>query len=178
MLSGAQAGQLLTNYRPITEHADVRRLVAGDELFALVERVCGEPVATFEQKWVRVLGSRECTDEHSDWYRFRGCAERMLTAWIPLGDYACDGEGVLAVCARSHRLLPATNAAAAAHESESAAAAHDEFPASFLDARRVASAGCTGAVEEWHCARHVCAGDVILFDIRAVHASTRNQSVC
>ncbi len=238
-------------------------------------------------------GGGECTLEHTDFYRFHCAADRasssfdddddeatapppprlvhadrMYTCWIPLGAYAAD-EGTLAVCARSHRLIPSCGvpASASAAETEtdrslsraampasqpfehSADAPVDaegarespdfeELPVAFVNARRTAAAAAAisasvsasasanaphsvvaaatlshpGADEHWHCAlgraysadcsspmhsdnnasgaTGVCAadarlctdrggvraGDVIVFDIRSVHASTPNRS--
>jgi ectoine hydroxylase-related dioxygenase (phytanoyl-CoA dioxygenase family) len=78
----------------------------------------------------------------------------LWTSWIPLGDYNVS-DGVLAVCEGSHEIV-----------STSSRSHPSELPAEFSTTSD-SSVWRTGAVR---------AGDVLLFDIRTIHASTPNFS--
>lgn len=41
-------------------------------------------VSTFQTKWLRIKGSGEQTNVHSDYYRFEGLGDSLHIAWIPL----------------------------------------------------------------------------------------------
>lgn len=161
--AGAE-GVLLTGYRAVTHSADFRRLLEGRRLARLVGGVLGRArVATFDQKWVRVHGRGGWTDEHTDYFRFRTCAdEGMVTAWVPLGDYRPE-DGVLAVCAGSHLADGMGGSGGNGGDDD------DDEP----EAKSELPRGFQGG--EWR-ASEVRMGDVVVFDIRLVHASTRNGS--
>merc|ERR1719510_1002307 len=107
-------------------------------------------------KWARAKANNEFTDVHSDYYRFSDGdgAERMCTAWIPLGNYTVDNS-VLCVCEKSHLLKD--------FDQDDMKA---EVPPSFHNFLK----NCT-----WR-ASGVEMGDVIIFDIKTVHCSTKNIS--
>lgn len=53
----------------MTHHQDVLSVLEGPELARLFRALFGEAPATFDNKWVRVKGTGEFTDEHTDFYR-------------------------------------------------------------------------------------------------------------
>lgn len=87
----------------ITHDPVVRGVLEAPELFEFYSRLHGEPVLTFDYKWLRAVGHEEFTGSHYDVvYMGRGSG-RLLTCWIPLGDIPIE-QGVLAICEGSHRL--------------------------------------------------------------------------
>ena len=50
MKQGSQPGMLLSGFGPIVSHVDMRNLVEGGALFALMEGIYGEAASTFAQK--------------------------------------------------------------------------------------------------------------------------------
>lgn len=151
----AHKGMLLTGFRKVTHNPVVLDLLEGTELSELFRSLFGQEPATFDNKWVRVMGQGEGTDEHTDYYRFASTANQMVTCWIPLGDYSIF-QGTLAICEKSH-LLEGYHQN---HESKS------EMPPAFDEFQRSAI---------WRSTRFK-PGDVVVFDIRTVHASSKNQS--
>eukprot|EP00475_Leptophrys_vorax_P024274 TRINITY_DN3347_c0_g2_i3.p1 TRINITY_DN3347_c0_g2~~TRINITY_DN3347_c0_g2_i3.p1 ORF type:complete len:305 (+),score=64.44 TRINITY_DN3347_c0_g2_i3:87-917(+) len=155
---------LLTGYTPITHHRDVLQVLEGSELEALFRGIFeGEDPCTYQVKWVRIMDHGENTDEHTDYFRFahQAQARNMYTCWIPLGNYTVD-EGTLAVCARSHLL---TGFGENPDDSDEwMAEGKRELPLDF-DAQ--------DPEWQWFTADFQM-GDVCVFDIRAVHASTPN----
>ena len=172
---------LLTGYAPVTHHPAVLALLESACLCSLFSLLFAAPPATFHTKWVRVMGRGEYTEEHVDYYRFRSNARGLHTCWLPLGDYSKE-QGVLAVCRASHTIIEQEEQAgggggqqeeqeaAEAEESKCSAMQGGEEEKSELPAGYTARAGEL----QWHTA-DVSAGDLVIFDIRAVHASTANE---
>jgi len=104
-----------------------------------------------------VHGNGEYTDEHTDYYRFQGNAIGMYTCWVPMGDYEIT-DGTLAVCQGSH-LLPG-------YDADSFGESKKELPKSFSSFNHTAIWRTTSFK----------AGDIVVFDIRTIHASTKNLS--
>jgi len=155
---GDAKGILLTGFRNVTKHKDVTALLEGPELCAFFRRLFGSAPATFDNKWVRVHGKGEATDEHTDFFRFAGNANGMFTCWLPLGDYNI-AQGALAVCEASHLLKGFTDGA---YSTETKV----ELPRDFEKFKETAT---------WR-STTFRAGDVVVFDIRLVHASTENTT--
>lgn len=85
----------------ITHDPAVRAVLEGEELFAFYERLFGQPVRTYDYKWLRAVGHEQFTGAHYDVvYMGRG-TQHLRTCWIPLGDLAIE-QGVLAICEGSH----------------------------------------------------------------------------
>jgi hypothetical protein len=157
-IAGDRKGVLLTGFRKVTHDPTVLELLEGPELAGLFTTLLGEAPATFDNKWVRVMGHGEGTDEHTDFFRFAETAKDMHTCWIPLGDYSIF-QGTLAVCEKSHLLE--------GYElSNFQETKGGELPPGFEDFQRTAI---------WR-STHFHPGDVVIFDIRTVHASSKNQS--
>lgn len=93
----------LLGRRPITHHPSVHAVLESPKLFAFFESLIGEPVKTFDYKWLRAVGNEEATGCHMDHvYMGRGSA-RVMTCWIPFMDIPVD-QGTLAVCEGSNQL--------------------------------------------------------------------------
>jgi hypothetical protein len=157
---------LLTGYTPITHHKDVLEVLEGPELEALFRGLFnGEDPCTYQVKWVRIMATGENTDEHTDYFRFahQAQARNMYTCWIPLGDYTVD-EGTLAVCARSHLLTGFGDNP-------------DDSDGWMAEGKRELPLDFRAEDPQWEwCTADFRMGDVCVFDIRAVHASTPNLS--
>jgi len=150
-------GLLLTGFRKVTHDSTVLALLEGPEIAGLFSKLFGEEPATFDNKWVRVMGHGESTDEHTDFYRFADTAKRMHTCWIPLGDYSVF-QGTLAICEKSHLLE--------GFELQNYHETKGELPPGFEQFQRQAI---------WR-STHFRPGDIVIFDIRTVHASSKNQT--
>lgn len=157
-IAGDHKGVLLTGFRKVTHDPAVLNLLEGDELVALLSSLFGREPATFDNKWVRVMGRGEGTTEHTDFFRFADTAQNMHTCWIPLGQYSIF-QGTLAVCEKSHLI----KGYELANLPESK---RDELPLGFSEFLPTAI---------WR-STHFSPGDVVIFDIRTVHASSKNQS--
>lgn len=89
--------------RGISHHADIRSVLEGEELFSFWTRYYGEPVRTFDYKWLRAVANEEFTGCHYDVvYMGRG-SRRLHTCWLPFGDLPVTN-GTLSVCVGSHNL--------------------------------------------------------------------------
>jgi len=151
-------GTLLTGFRAVTHHEDVLGVLEGQTLSLLMARLFGELPSTFDNKWVRVHGQGESTDEHTDYYRFQGNAKGMFTCWIPLGTYAMK-QGCLAVCPGSHAL-------SGYNQNTYGIETKVELPPDYQ----------ANAQESVWASTRFGIGDICSFDIRLVHASTENTT--
>lgn len=89
--------------REITHHPDVRCVLEGEELFDLFRNLNGEPVRTFDYKWLRAVAHTQFTGCHYDVvYMGRG-SSRLMTAWVPFGDIPIE-LGTLCILCGSHKL--------------------------------------------------------------------------
>ena len=72
-------------------------------LFDLFKSLFGEPALTFPFKWMRAIGNEQYTGAHFDFvYMGRG-SQNLYTTWIPFGDIPIS-QGTLAICRGSHNL--------------------------------------------------------------------------
>lgn len=148
-----------TGFTSITHDPRVLRLIESDRLVTLFKQLFGaDQVSTFDTKWVRVQATNQSTDEHCDYYRFAAHGRHMCTAWIPLGDYDLS-HSTLAVCPKSHLTID--------HDRNNDEDAKTELPSTYVNSQQWAAA-------PWHCSP-VKEGDLIVFDICLVHASTVNE---
>ena len=167
---------LLTGYAPVTHHPATLALLESSHLSALLQRLFDAPASTFHTKWVRVMARGERTDEHVDYFRFSGNARGMLTCWLPLGDYGKE-HGTLAVCHGSHRLIAEEGEEETTERKEEEERKAEGAEGKGKSARELPAAyeAVGGAGFEWH-TTDVGVGDVVVFDIRAIHASTANET--
>ncbi|MCC6683057.1 MAG: phytanoyl-CoA dioxygenase family protein [Phycisphaeraceae bacterium] len=87
--------------RGITHHEDLRAVFEGDELFEFFRGYFTEPAVTFDYKWLRGVGNEQFTGAHYDIvYMGRG-SQRLHTCWIPFDDLPVE-KGTLAMCVGSH----------------------------------------------------------------------------
>jgi len=154
-IRGTSKGFLLTGYRPITHHKDVLSVLENSKLVNLFEDMFKGTATTFHNKWVRVQSTGQFTDEHSDFYRFAHCSEDLYVCWIPLGDYT-PLHGTLAVCDGSHK-LPGY---------DKSVDLKSELPEDFEIHQKDAV---------WRTSSFK-AGDILIMDIRTIHASTQNTT--
>lgn len=197
-----EKGMLLSGYRPITHHPDVLSLLESEELVTIFDHIYQTlyqdqttsssiissttaststlESCTFDSKWVRVMGLDEFTDEHTDFYRFEDVAvnttlssssqhsthaftPNMFTAWIPLGDYDVN-EGTLCICNGSHFAI--TYGDQSTTLPSQSCCPSTELPYSYLEKQHQYSWSTTKFGR----------GDVVIFDLRTIHASTHNLS--
>ena len=150
----------------IAHHPAVLAALESPALFALFEGLFGEPALTFPFKWLRAIGNEEYTGAHFDYvYMGRG-SSNLHTVWIPFGDVPIT-QGTLAVCRGSHKL-------------DSFARIRDTYGRMDVDRD-----GISGWFErdpmqiverfggQWQGADYR-AGDVIIFGMHTMHASTTN----
>ena len=152
----------------IAHHPAVLDALENPALFALFERLFGEPALTFPFKWLRAVGNDEYTGAHYDYvYMGRG-SRNLYTVWIPFGDLSIR-QGTLAICRGSHKL-------------DSFARIRDTYGRMDVDRD-----GISGWFErdpmqiverfggQWQGGNYN-AGDVIIFGMHTMHASTTNLS--
>jgi hypothetical protein len=136
------------------------------------------PAATFDAKWCRVHGRGENTEEHTDFYRFEHfCSGNsssnggndMFTCWMPLGCLPIH-HGTLAVAEGSHLL----NGYRQGVYGSGDCSADSELPPDW-PRWRDGDASTNMSPGVWRTASFL-PGDVVVFDLRLVHASTRNET--
>ena len=96
-------GMPMSGNRGLAHHSAVLAVVEHAALYRFFEAWFGKPALTFHFKWLRAVGNESYTGAHMDRvYMGRG-SKRLHTVWIPLGDIPVP-QGTLAVCAGSQRL--------------------------------------------------------------------------
>jgi len=99
----AARGGMFRDEAAMARSPELLGAVEAPELATFFEQLFGGAVATTTHKWVRATAPGGCTGAHMDVvYMGRG-TQRLLTAWIPLGDIN-KPMGSLAVLPGSHRL--------------------------------------------------------------------------
>lgn len=152
--------------RRIGYHEDVLAVLQATELFEFFATYFGEPALTFDYKWLRAVGNEQYTGAHYDFvYMGRGSGN-LHTVWIPLGDTPVD-HGTLAVCKGSHNL-------------PSFARIRDTYGRMDVDRDGIDGWFTKDPMEivdnfggEWLTSEFYM-GDVILFGMHTMHASTTN----
>lgn len=87
----------------IAFHPDVLAVLESDELFGFFNHYFGEPSLTFNYKWLRAVGNEQYTGAHYDFVYMGQGSPNLHTTWVPFGDIPLE-QGVLAMCAGSHSL--------------------------------------------------------------------------
>ena len=152
--------------RRIAYHEDVLAVIQAIELFDFFAAYFDEPALTFDYKWLRAVGNEQYTGAHYDFvYMGRGSGN-LHTVWIPLGDTTVD-HGTLAVCKGSHNL-------------PSFARIRDTYGRMDVDRDGIDGWFTKDPMEivekfggEWLTSEFFM-GDVILFGMHTMHASTTN----
>jgi hypothetical protein len=153
----------------VTHDPLVQSVIAGEALENIMEKLLGEPVLSFEYKWLRAMPRESFTGVHCDnVYMARG-SKRLHTVWIPFDD-ATTELGALALCQGSHRLpgfekLQHTYAEVDVERDKLAGTGWfttDPWAVSKMDSH------CQWRTTDFK------AGDIVIFGIRLLHASTAN----
>ncbi|MCC7204709.1 MAG: phytanoyl-CoA dioxygenase family protein [Phycisphaeraceae bacterium] len=159
----------LMGRKGITHHPDLRAVLEGEELFRFFEGFLGERALTFDYKWMRAVGHEQFTGAHYDVvYMGRG-SDRLYTTWIPMGDTPIE-QGVLAMCEGSHN-----------HPSfEKVRRTYGRMD---VDRDLVQGWFSDDPLEiiqkyggRWLTTPHFRAGDVMIFGMYTMHASTTNTT--
>jgi hypothetical protein len=150
----------------LTQDPTIRNILENQALFDLFDSLFGEPSLTFPFKWMRAIGNEQYTAAHYDYvYMGRGSGN-LYTAWIPFGDIPIE-QGTLAICRGSHNL-------------ESFARIRDTYGRMDVDRDRIEGHFERDPMDiierfggRWLGA-NCGAGDVIIFGMHTMHASTTN----
>ncbi len=162
MPSGGRGAKM----RRIAYHEDVLAVIQAIELFDFFAAYFDEPALTFDYKWLRAVGNEQYTGAHYDFvYMGRGSGN-LHTVWVPLGDTPVD-HGTLAVCRGSHNL-------------PSFARIRDTYGRMDVDRDGIDGWFTKDPMEivekfggKWQTSEFFM-GDVILFGMHTMHASTTN----
>ncbi|MCY3976674.1 MAG: phytanoyl-CoA dioxygenase family protein [Chloroflexi bacterium] len=165
MPRGGKSVQMMGR-KGIAHHPAVLAAVEHPALFALFEGLFAEPALTYSYKWLRGVGNEEYTGAHFDFvYMGRG-SPNLYTVWIPFDDIEIT-RGALAICRGSHNLA-------------SFARIRDTYGKMDVDRDRIEGwfeLDPPKIVErfggQW-LGSHYRAGDVIIFGMHTMHASTTN----
>ena len=157
--------QLINNQDVVTLPA-VSGVLEHPHLFRFFERLFRSDVATFAYKWLRAVGNEQYTGAHMDFvYMGRG-SDRLHTVWLPFGDIEVE-QGTLCVCEGSNHL-------------DSFAHLRQTYGRSDVDRDRTDGWFTKEPMDiteqfggRWLTADFL-AGDVILFGMHTMHASTTN----
>jgi len=150
----------------IAQHEDVLAVLENPILFTLFETLFDEPATTFPYKWLRGVGNEAYTGAHYDYVYMGQGSPRVHTMWVPFGDLTVD-HGTLAMCAGSHKL-------------DSFAKLRDTYGRMDVDRDAIEGWFTKDPMEitekfggQWLIGEYQ-AGDVILFGMHMMHASTTN----
>ena len=150
----------------IAHHPAVLAVVENEALFNFFNTYFGEPSLTYHYKWLRGVGNEEYTGAHFDYvYMGRG-SDNLHTTWIPFGDIPVH-QGTLAMCVGSHRM-------------DSFARIRETYGRMDVDRDLIEGWFTKDPMEivekfggQWLTSEFY-AGDVILFGMHTMHASTTN----
>ncbi|MCA0362252.1 MAG: phytanoyl-CoA dioxygenase family protein [Armatimonadetes bacterium] len=186
-------GATISAFQPelVEQNVDVTRVMFGEELHAMMERLHGEPVMHYQYVWFRSLGRGMGTAPHCDVvYMGRG-THRIFTSWVPFG--AVDPMlGGLMILEGSHQRRDLTG--------DYLAADVDSYCVNGPAAEKIAKGemhwehyqkpgeSWDGSFSHdpaelqkmfggrWLTAREYQPGDVLIFTMGTVHASLDNQT--
>jgi ectoine hydroxylase-related dioxygenase (phytanoyl-CoA dioxygenase family) len=152
--------------KAITHHPDVLSVVESQQLYNFFASYFAEPAASFDYKWLRAVGNEAYTGAHMDTVYMGLGSQRLHTVWVPFGDIPLE-QGTLAVLQASHRLA-------------SFAAIRSTYGRMDVDRDGVEGWFSKDPLEiseryggQWQTSSF-SAGDVILFGMHTMHASTTN----
>jgi len=153
----------------ITHDPEVRSVLEGRPIFDFFSRYFDAPVLTYDFKWLRGVATDDFTGAHIDIvYMGRGTTQNLFTCWVPLGDIPIE-QGTLALCLGSHK-LPGFQKL------------RDTYGKMDVDRDRVGGWFSTDPLEitskfggKW-ATTHFYPGDVLIFGMHMMHASTSNTT--
>ncbi len=150
----------------IAHHADVLNVLESEELYAFFATFFGEDALTFNYKWLRAVGNEQYTGAHYDYVYMGQGSPNLHTVWVPFGDVEVD-QGTLAMCVGSHR-LPAFDPLKQTYGRMDVDRDRTEGWFTKEPLEIVEKFGGQWATTNYR------AGDVILFGMHTMHASTTN----
>ena len=161
---GGRTVRLMGN--EISQHPTILAVLENGALYELFDGFFAEPSLTFPFKWMRAVGNEQYTAAYCDFvYMGRG-SRNLHTVWIPFGDIPIE-QGTLAICRGSHNL-------------DSFARIRNTYGRMDVDRDRIEGHFERDPMEiverfggEW-LASDYRAGDVIIFGMHTMHASTTN----
>jgi len=160
------SGVDLAGYGSISHHPAVLDVLENPRLFELFSELLEVNVDTYNYKWLRAIGNKEYTGAHYDIvYMGRG-SKRLHTVWVPFGDITPD-MGTLAICPGSNQI-----------------SGHEKLKETYgkvdVDRDRIEGWFTRDPLEitekyggQWQTAEFGM-GDIILFGMYTMHASTTN----
>ncbi|KAK9811194.1 hypothetical protein WJX73_009390 [Symbiochloris irregularis] len=102
-LKPGAAGMGLLSRQDLAAHPLVQQVLEAAQLESLMKQLLQEEdVVTTKYKWLRAVARQEFTGVHADSVYLGKGSQRMLTAWLPLGDVPRQ-QGAMMVCRGSHR---------------------------------------------------------------------------
>ena len=146
--------------------ADFKATVEHPRVMSFFSTLLGGEVMTYDYKWIRAITTGEATGAHLDVvYMGRGTPD-LCTCWTPWGDIAPE-QGTLAILVGSHR-LPTWEPVHATYGRMDVD--RDNVAGWFSNDPRHLAATYGG---QW-ATTTFAAGDVLIFGMRTIHASTTN----
>lgn len=159
-------GVPLMGRKGIAHHPDVLAVLEASELFGFFQNFFGQPALSFHYKWLRAVGNEQYTGAHFDFVYMGQGSPNLHTVWIPFGDIPVE-HGTLAICRGSHRL-------------DSFARIRDTYGQMDVDRDGIEGWFTKDPLEivekfggQWLTGEFFM-GDVILFGMHTMHASTTN----
>jgi hypothetical protein len=157
----------MTGQTAITHHPASLALFENPRLFDFFEKFFNQDAVTYDYKWLRAVGNENFTGCHYDVvYMGRG-SQKVHTVWIPIGEIPVT-QGTLAICEGSHNL-------------ESFARLRNTYGGLDVDRDRVAEGWfssdpyeITGKFGGRWLTTSFNPGDVLIFGLFTLHASTTN----
>jgi len=152
----------------IASHRDVLQVLEAPELFEFFSGYFSEDTITYPFKWLRATGFKEYTGAHCDnVYMGRG-SPNLHTAWVPFGDIPVD-QGTLAICVGSNHLADFAKLRGTYGQMD----VDRDRVEGWLSREPLSITEQFGG--QW-ATTDFRAGDVIIFGMHTLHASTTNLS--
>ncbi|MDA0841698.1 MAG: phytanoyl-CoA dioxygenase family protein [Planctomycetota bacterium] len=159
---------LRTGLQAVTHQPEVLAILEGGPIFDFFNTYFGCPTGTFDWKWMRCVSPGGQSSPHYDFvYMGRG-SRRLLTCWTPMGDITPD-MGTLTLLHGSHNLDSFKRIRETYGETD---VDTDGTPGSFSNNPLEVSEEFGG---RWLTSKFE-AGDVLIFTMHTMHASTKNIS--
>lgn len=150
----------------ISHHPDVLAVLESPVLFDFFASYFNEPAATFTYKWLRGVGNEQYTGAHADTVYMGQGSPNLHTVWVPFGDIPVE-QGTLAMCVGSH-VAPEFERLRQTYGQIDVDRDHIEGWFTRDPMELVEKFGGYWATTDF------AAGDVILFGMYTMHASTTN----